>query len=1503
MSFGQETSFRLDSPVGSASISPCGRDVVLASRDGLHIIDLDSPYSPPRYLPHHTSWDVADVQWSPFASRDYWVVSTSNQKALVWNLEAKYWQNSIEFVLHGHTRAITDINFSAHHADILATCAVDSYVHCWDLRTPSRPAVSFSDWFAGATQVKWNRQDSHVIASSHDRYLRIWDDRNGAYPVHTIEAHHTKIYGVDWNRFETNKIVTCSLDKTIKFWNLDKIENSLERTIKTPFPIARARHTPFGWGLLAMPQRGNYDLHLYDRRSSAEASKPVRSFAGHKAQVKEFLWRAEGPITDGVDHRDFQLVTWGADRELKLHPMDTDVLADIGYEKGLTQVKRLKFTRRNARYKTFRDEPDDDASPFRSEHRRQFSSVSAQAPSLRPRGSTSVGMSKISLPLFRGWAREQKHRSRTGMHGRRKAQEAINAITWMKSVRIDSWEPENLADEITQVGDRFKKVDFENVDINARRATITLHAPWGENNTAIYIRADLRFPQRYPQDIQACLRFKIQKTAAMSDSLLDLLTTDLQTISETYAKRRKGCLEAFLRYLLRDQSLEQAISSVLDDNILDPNILAGGETEDQLSSDDDDDQIAIPSEALKATDPNVLVPLAKACGALWSDSGKLVCFFPPKVEQPSMMDSIELPGIDQTRDVRRFEGFGRLQNSSPGPRTTLGTKTTAEDDTLSESSDVSASSSTSSTSSDTQQVARSGLLPRRPRNKALGALRHLHSPGHSNRSKNALADEPGNGSTRTNVVSIHDFSDLIPSQPTFALHYRIFGPGPEVCAHNAQVAVAQQADTLADSWMLAQLILENRVPLELLHTPDADEDILVIAKRLTKRLNRKDSGVNLTASHYSDRGSATMSSRVRWGNSPLASTYLIPAMFEHYEALGDIQMLAMMSCVFAEPEAAQPEILLMPHKDRDLAIELKAPAFSLDYFPSLRVALSQTRSRQKDNSPKEPTNSKTLVSVGYGRTRQPLNGGIKAHQPGESDRGSIVHSRRPSNAASLFQRDSKGATSNGESTSISLSTSPEESRLSRVASTTGTLPFLKSALAIGQSKNSQSPPGHLQVSSGQKAHSPSTSLVQGNWNAAALFGGQNSLRSSRNSQQGSAASSDELRSSYLPSASSFSNLRSFHHDTSLRTSDGSGMSVLTYRNGAKTSQTSNIASPEKASARVRTTLTNQAAFDLDGYVSVPLLDPALGWKYRSYRANYAHLLGVWRLYPQMTEVLKFDGLASYFPMYEIDSYSGSGGLARPKMTMGAAVQQNSEGRGLEVRRCCIECGSTLAAIEKNNIPIGWHCTIPSCSLSTSRHTPALTCFICYRSIEGLMLPCLECGHATCFECGEEWHNPSMASNEDKNKMKPDNASVECPSGCGCMCGSMRTVSVHVPQEEVLDEQEEAPLTMRFERQKSQMSQRSQRLMSTHGPDTAIGAFLALTRTRSVSAAKESMLRHQSVDESAAVDDEPVTPNGNDELDPWANSKFTTLGRGFGGGLSRGLSKKSSDATIRKGDVK
>lgn len=65
---------------------------------------------------------------------------------------------AIEHVFHAHARAISDINWSPHQPDILATCSVDTYVHLWDLREPQirskdqdddrkmRPSSSFTPW-------------------------------------------------------------------------------------------------------------------------------------------------------------------------------------------------------------------------------------------------------------------------------------------------------------------------------------------------------------------------------------------------------------------------------------------------------------------------------------------------------------------------------------------------------------------------------------------------------------------------------------------------------------------------------------------------------------------------------------------------------------------------------------------------------------------------------------------------------------------------------------------------------------------------------------------------------------------------------------------------------------------------------------------------------------------------------------------------------------------------------------------------------------------------------------------------------------------------------------------------------------------------------------------------------------------------------------------------------------------------------------------------------------
>ncbi|KAJ7205052.1 hypothetical protein GGX14DRAFT_551619 [Mycena pura] len=386
--------------VGNMSISPTSRDIVLAARRGLFIIDLESPLSVPRFLPQGGSWDVADVQWNPHVSRAEYIVSTSSEKLLIWNLlltagsssSSAPEQNpsSIQHVLQGHYRAITDINWHPAPAerDLVVSTGVDSWVWAWDLRAAKggRAVFGLSAFNAGGTQVKWNRQDPHILASSHGGEVLIWDRRKGSLPITRLHAHRSKIYGIDWSPTHRDGLVTCALDGTIKVWDTgasrenrpgldvssltgqagvwdscidcgptpeDNHAQTPVRTIRTAHPVWRARHLPFGHGVLSLPQRGGTSLGMYalgsahaageeerlsechtgegqpgsarPRAGSWGGDEPVEVFEGHTDVVKEFVWRK------GSGGTAFQLITWSKDRTLRFWPVDEETMQKFGY--------------------------------------------------------------------------------------------------------------------------------------------------------------------------------------------------------------------------------------------------------------------------------------------------------------------------------------------------------------------------------------------------------------------------------------------------------------------------------------------------------------------------------------------------------------------------------------------------------------------------------------------------------------------------------------------------------------------------------------------------------------------------------------------------------------------------------------------------------------------------------------------------------------------------------------------------------------------------------------------------------------------------------------------------------------------------------------------------------------------------------------------------------------------------------------------------------------------
>ena len=777
--------------------------------------------------------------------------------------------------------------------------------------------------------MKWNRQNSHIIASSHDKFLRIWDERKGAYPLRSIEAHDTKIYGIDWNRTRSSGIVTCSLDRSIKFWNYEDLDDEPERVIRSPFPVWRARHTPMGWGLLAMPQRENSNLHLYDRRLSEGVERdamvaPAHRFEGHQDQVKEFLWRFRGDVVDNIDHREFQLVTWGTDRDLRLHLVDERVLDKIGHRKSQELRKGLNITRKGAPYKTFRDEDLGRPQQKSAIRRKTTSSLRADAAKGSSfTGAISAGMSKAPIPQSKGWGAGGYVIPSTGMQVRRKSRKVIDAIDWMKGVKIgksdlvggygrqgtssgidldyistsgrlgDSWEsPESLGDEITQAAARYSKVSFERVDVPNRLTIISMNGPWGHENKMIYVKVTVRFPTEYPQMVAPA--FELQKTTSIPQNRLDEMAQGLRHIAEAHVSRQRGCLEALISYLLGEQSLEESTEWLFEGQTeggVGPDALGG-----QISSDEEDnldlgEGVQLQGMENSATEllgiipSHVNVPLPKACGAAFSKDGRLVCFFPPREERfKGIMGPLFSKDSDRSgKAARVFQGFGRLQESSPGTKATF--LSLHEDrDGESESDDSFTSSSSSSSFSEDLIDSKLRGFPRWRKLRPV----HRRFPRPLSTDNSQFSVGQGSSSLGTvllkpkNTVSIHRVDDLHPAKKTLAEDYIILGEGPAVCQHNAEVAQRHGYHQLADIWEFAKLILHNEVPLEVDELFSRDEPVLVMAKRALSDLKRRDSGLDLKFDlEKKSRKEASLKGRIRWGQHPFGRTWLIKVMLVH----------------------------------------------------------------------------------------------------------------------------------------------------------------------------------------------------------------------------------------------------------------------------------------------------------------------------------------------------------------------------------------------------------------------------------------------------------------------------------------------------------------------------------------------------------------------------------------------------------------------------------------------
>lgn len=309
-----------------------------------------------------------------------------------------------------------------------------------------------------------------------------------------------------------------------------------------------------------------------------------------------------------------------------------------------------------------------------------------------------------------------------------------------------------------------------------------------------------------------------------------------------------------------------------------------------LSSSDEEDEglgryAGEQTESMEASDSMIAVsnarynvPLPKACGALWAEDGRLVCFFLPKQEkEPSLLDS-SIKASDRSFGSRKkfFEDFGRFHSDSPRQKRGASTLETIESgDSDPESS--STFSSSSSSSSDNIGLPRHHFMPSMAwRGDAFEA--HYGAPfDGSHKSSGDTGFAKSTVTVSGNYVAIHDLTQLLPAKKHLAQAYTIHD-GSSGCTHNSRIAKESGDLDLADVWSFVGLIIQEKVPLESKVIPGSNTPVVVIARHAASRLKPRDSAIDLSFDAVQEDKQPSLRGSVKWGNHPLGRRWFIDSL-------------------------------------------------------------------------------------------------------------------------------------------------------------------------------------------------------------------------------------------------------------------------------------------------------------------------------------------------------------------------------------------------------------------------------------------------------------------------------------------------------------------------------------------------------------------------------------------------------------------------------------------------
>lgn len=112
------------------------------------------------------------------------------------------------------------VSYSPKLSTVFASASSDSSVKLWDERCNTCSSSFFGNC-GEILSIDWNKYEHNVLISgSVDKTLKVWDLRNPSIPRNSIIAHDFAIRRVKCSPHSSNLVATASYDTTMKLFDI-----------------------------------------------------------------------------------------------------------------------------------------------------------------------------------------------------------------------------------------------------------------------------------------------------------------------------------------------------------------------------------------------------------------------------------------------------------------------------------------------------------------------------------------------------------------------------------------------------------------------------------------------------------------------------------------------------------------------------------------------------------------------------------------------------------------------------------------------------------------------------------------------------------------------------------------------------------------------------------------------------------------------------------------------------------------------------------------------------------------------------------------------------------------------------------------------------------------------------------------------------------------------------------------------------------------------------------